>query len=235
VTAEELREVRKGPILTLILNRPSSRNALTLGLVERLHERLEAFERDDELQVLILTGADPAFCAGVDLKVVVGSSSSNEPSVGDVWPLLPPMKKPVIGAVNGPAVTGGLELALGCTFLVASDRATFVDTHARVGVMPGWGMTVRLPELVGPMFARRMSITGEVVDADTALRAGLITEVVPHEGLLERASALAGSIVSGGAGSVQGILASYAATGTRHHDLVTERTLATQWRLSRAD
>jgi enoyl-CoA hydratase/carnithine racemase len=101
------------------------------------------------------------------------------------------MRTPIVGAVNGACFTGGLELALGCDFLVASERAVFADTHARVGVRPGGGMTARLPSVVGMAWARRMSFTGEVVDAELALRIGLVTEVVPHERLLDRAVELA--------------------------------------------
>lgn len=107
-----------------------------------------------------------------------------------------PANTPIIAAVNGPAVTGGLELALGCDFLIASDRARFADTHARVGVMPGGGLTVRLPALIGPARALQMSMTGDFVDAQTACRWGLVNEVVPHEDLLDRATGLARSIAS---------------------------------------
>ena len=101
------------------------------------------------------------------------------------------MRRPIIGAVNGAAVTGGLELALGCDFLIASERARFADTHARVGVMPGGGLTVRLPRLIGIDRARRMSFTGDYIDAATALLWGLVVEVVPHEALLPRAREIA--------------------------------------------
>jgi enoyl-CoA hydratase len=108
--------------------------------------------------------------------------------------LTPDTTKPRIGAVNGPAVTGGLELALGCDFLIASERATFADTHARVGVMPAGGMTIRLPELVGINRARQMSLTGNFVDASTACAWGLVNEVVSHDRLLLRTLELAGAI-----------------------------------------
>ena len=104
------------------------------------------------------------------------------------------MRTPIIGAINGATFTGGLEMALGCDFLIASERAVFADTHARVGILPGGGMTARLPQLVGSAMARRLSMTGEVVDAARAERIGLVTEVVPHERLLDRALELAGQI-----------------------------------------
>ena len=104
------------------------------------------------------------------------------------------MATPVIGAINGATFTGGLELALGCDFLIASERAVFADTHARVGILPGGGLTARLPPLVGSGMARRMSMTGEVIDADRALRIGLVTEVVAHDRLLDRAVELAAMV-----------------------------------------
>ena len=104
------------------------------------------------------------------------------------------MRTPIIGAVNGAMFTGGLEMALGCDFLIASERAVFADTHARVGILPGGGMTARLPQLVGLGMARRLSMTGEVVDAERAQRIGLVTEVVDHDRLLERALELAAQI-----------------------------------------
>ena len=110
--------------------------------------------------------------------------------------MMPPHDTPVIGAINGPTVTGGLELAMCCDFLIASERARFADTHARVGVMPGGGMTIRLPQLVGLDRARRMSLTGDYIDAETARDWGLVVEVVPHESLLERAREVATTIAS---------------------------------------
>jgi enoyl-CoA hydratase/carnithine racemase len=104
------------------------------------------------------------------------------------------LSKPVIGAINGATFTGGLEIALACDFLIASQRAVFADTHARVGILPGGGMTARLPRLVGSGMARRLSMTGEVVDAARAQTIGLVTEVVAHERLLDRALELAGQI-----------------------------------------
>jgi enoyl-CoA hydratase len=102
--------------------------------------------------------------------------------------------KPVIGAINGPAITGGLEIALGCDFLIASDRAYFADTHAAVGVFPGGGMTVLLAEAVGLRRARQLSFTGAFVDAERAFRDGLVNEVMPHQELLPRARAVAAAI-----------------------------------------
>ena len=119
------------------------------------------------------------------------------------------MAKPVIGAINGAAVTGGLELALYCDILIASEQARFADTHARVGLLPTWGLSVRLPQKVGVGLARRMSLTGDYLSAADALRAGLVTEVVPHDELLPTARRIAASIVGNNQKAVRALLASY--------------------------
>jgi enoyl-CoA hydratase len=187
-----------GPVCLVVLDRPESRNALTGAMLSSLAETMARLDSDPTVSVAILTGRDPAFCAGLDLKDLARTYQS---AVGTRSPrdtpwrgLLPPTSVPIIGAINGAAVTGGLELALGCDFLIASERATFADTHARVGVMPGGGLTIRLPQLVGVDRARRMSLTGSFVDAATALRWGLVTEVVAHDALLDRARELAAAV-----------------------------------------
>jgi enoyl-CoA hydratase len=191
-------------VRTLTLNRPQSRNALSSELRSRFFQALRDAEADDSVDVVILTGADPVFCAGLDLKEL--GDSSELPDISPQWP---PMTKPVIGAINGAAVTGGLELALYCDILIASDQARFADTHARVGLLPTWGLSVRLPQKVGVGMARRMSLTGDYLSAADALRAGLVTEVVPHEQLLPAARRVAASIVGNNQKAVRALLASY--------------------------
>jgi len=191
-------------VLTLTLNRPESRNALSTALRDRFFAALTEAEADDAVDVVILTGSDPVFCAGLDLKELGGQSA-----LPDISPRWPPISKPVIGAINGAAVTGGLELALYCDILIASEHARFADTHARVGLLPTWGLSVRLPQKVGVGMARRMSLTGDYLSADDALRAGLVTEVVPHEQLLAAARAAASAIVGNNQNAVRALLASY--------------------------
>jgi enoyl-CoA hydratase len=226
VTDVALLEVSDG-IATVTLNRPEARNALSSELIDTLARLVgEADERDD-VAVLVLTGADPAFCAGLDLKELgadggplkrVGKDTagtdgaSRRQGRGGRSTTLP-TSKPIIGAVNGVAVTGGLELALNCDFLVASERARFADTHGRVGVHPLWGLTVLLPQAVGIRRAREMSATGNFVDAATALAWGLVNHVVPHEELLPTARRLAADIVSSDRRAVDAILATYEETG----------------------
>jgi enoyl-CoA hydratase len=191
-------------VRTLTLNRPQSRNALSSALRREFFAALRDAEADDTVDVIILTGADPVFCAGLDLKEL--GDTTELPDISPKWP---PMTKPVIGAINGAAVTGGLELALYCDVLIASEQALFADTHARVGLLPTWGLSVRLPQKVGVGMARRMSLTGDYLSAEEALRAGLVTEVVPHEQLMPTARRTAAAIVGNNQKAVRALLASY--------------------------
>lgn len=213
-------------VRTLTLNRPQARNALSSALRTQFFGALRDAEADDAVDVVILTGADPVFCAGLDLKEL--GDSSQLPDISPQWP---PMAKPVIGAINGAAVTGGLELALYCDILIASEQARFADTHARVGLLPTWGLSVRLPQKVGVGLARRMSLTGDYLSAADALRAGLVTEVVQHDQLLASARRIAASIVGNNQNAVRALLASYhriddASTGP---GLTIEAASAAQW------
>ena len=187
-------------IRTLTLNRPEARNALSSELLGALVDALHAAEDDPDVPAVILTGSDPAFCAGVDLKEAgtrgLPAGDVVDPK-GSVWWMLHAMNTPVIGAINGPAITGGLELVLQCTFLVASERAVFGDTHARVGLHPGGGLSGLLPQAIGLRRAREMSLTGNFIDAAEAHRLGLVNHVVPHDELLPTALRLAGDIASG--------------------------------------
>jgi len=179
-------------VAIVTLNRPEKYNALSSALVRAFDAAMTELNADQGLRAIVLTGADPAFCAGLDLNELgdggLGGAHAADP--------LHDSPVPVIAAVNGVAVTGGLEIALACDFRIASERARFADTHARVGVIPGWGLTARLPQAVGQSWARQMSFTGDFVDAPLALRIGLVNEVVPHGELLARCTELAISITS---------------------------------------
>ena len=185
-----------GPVRVLTLNRPEARNALSRALIRAAYAALTESDADESVRAVVLTGADPAFCAGVDLKEAQrdGSSYFEEFRSHSCIEATAKMHTPIVGAINGAVFTGGLEMALGCDFLIASERAVFADTHARVGILPGGGMTARLPQLVGLAMARRLSMTGEVVDAARAERIGLVTEVVAHDRLLDRAVEVAAQI-----------------------------------------
>lgn len=226
---DDVIEVEIGERIAVVtLHRPAARNALDRRLRAAIPAVLGELDADPEVGAVVLTGADPAFCAGLDLKEL-GSSGLGGGVVGGSP--LGDVSKPVIGAVNGPAITGGLELALQCDFLVASERATFADTHARVGVMPGWGLTVLLPQAIGIRRARQMSFTGNAVDAATALAWGLVNEVVPHGSLLDRARALALDVVSVPSDGLAGIREAYrvAAAPTDAPALAAEATYSTEW------
>jgi len=216
----------------LTLNRPQSRNALSSALRDKFFGALTDADTDDGVDVIIVTGADPVFCAGLDLKELGGQSV-----LPDISPRWPAMTKPVIGAINGAAVTGGLEVALYCDILIASEQARFADTHARVGLLPTWGLTVRLPQKVGVGLARRMSLTGDYLSAAEALRAGLVTQVVPHDELLDTARGVAGSIVGNNQSAVRALLASYHRIDETHTStgLWLEAAAARQYRTSGDD
>jgi enoyl-CoA hydratase len=204
-------------IATITLNRPEARNALSSEVLRQLPERMREADASDDVDVVIITGTDPAFCAGLDLKEL-GSTGGNlgatgadgRPNRDGVRGPFPAMDKPLIGAVNGVAITGGFELALNCDFLVASEHAKFGDTHTRVGVMPGWGLTVLLPQAIGVRRAREMSFTGNFMLAEEALAFGLVNHVVPHAELIPAARRLALDIIGNEQAGVRQIRATYA-------------------------
>jgi enoyl-CoA hydratase len=187
------------------LNRPEARNALSRALRTALDEAIADFQADDSVAAIVITGAGTAFSAGVDIKEI-----NADPAIArTVGPHLAPLfrsGKPLIGAINGPALTGGLELALGCDWLVASENARFGDTHARLGLTPGWGLTVLLSEAVGSRRAKQMVTTCEPIDASTALSWGLVNEVVPHGLLLERTMVRARAVANNDANAVSTVL-----------------------------
>jgi enoyl-CoA hydratase len=222
-------------IATVTLNRPEVRNALSSEMLRRLPQILGEADRDDEVDVTILTGADPAFCAGLDLTEL---GSQDGKLLGEGVPEtgsrrtrgpFPRLTKPLIGAINGAAVTGGFELALNCDFLVASERAKFGDTHARVGIMPGWGLTVLLPQAIGVRRAREMSFTGNFVDAAEALQLGLVNHVVPHDDLLPFTRQLATDIVGNDQAALRQIRTTYAAISHDDDAWETETRTARAW------
>src|SRR5436190_13724893 len=230
-------------IATVTLNRPESRNALSSELLRALPMALRECDDNDAVAVIILTGADPAFCAGLDLRELGSAEgqirADRAGSEGDVvtnspWP---PLTKPVIGAINGAAVTGGFELALNCDFLIASERARFGDTHTRVGIMPGWGLSVLLPEAIGIRRAKEMSLTGNFMNADEAHHFGLVNHVVPHEDLLPTARRLAADIAGNDQESVRELLRSYKlVAGTTVDDgMRIEQETARGWQGRRFD
>ncbi|MCP5265914.1 MAG: enoyl-CoA hydratase [Burkholderiaceae bacterium] len=181
------------------LNRPRAKNALSRALRARLREVLLELDAEPAVRVVILTGAGDAFCAGLDLKEIgnqgLDSDASGANGAG-LDQVVAGFGGPVIGAINGVAITGGFELALACDVLLASTQARFADTHARVGVMPGWGLSQRLPRLIGPYRAKELSLTGNFIDAQMAAAWGLVNRVVAPDALLPAARALACDMLS---------------------------------------
>jgi enoyl-CoA hydratase len=195
VSDKQLRVATEDGICTVTIDRPDARNALTLAMRRRLKELFTEVGADAKVAVIVLTGVDPAFCAGVDVKEL-RAGTAGEPSgvVTDPAAALRAVPKPVIGAINGVCVTGGLELALGCDVLIASEHARFADTHVRLGFVPAWGMSAFLAHAVGTRKAIELSLTGAFVDAVDALRYGLVNHVVAHDDLMARAYEMAATI-----------------------------------------
>lgn len=220
-------------IAVVTLNRPEARNALNAPLRRLLRDAMLELDGDSGIDVIILTGADPAFCAGLDLAELSDPTTrasdavrdeakdSGDQGAGPYQGPLPPTDKLLIGAINGVAVTGGFELALNCDFLIASDRARFADTHARVGIMPGWGLTVRLTQLIGTARAKELSVTGNFLDAERAYEWGLVNRVVPHDDLLPTCRAVAADCVTIDQDAVRQMIRTY--------DAVAATTLADAW------
>jgi enoyl-CoA hydratase len=183
-------------VALVTLNRPDALNALSSGLRNAIADTFTALASDERAQAIVLTGAGRAFTVGLDLKELGGEVAPDAKLAADPAEAMAACPKPIIGAVNGFAITGGFELALMCDFLIASPTARFADTHARVGVVPGWGLSQRLPRLIGINRAKELSLTGNYLDADTACTWGLVNRVVPEQALLDTCVALASDIVS---------------------------------------
>ena len=187
----------RGDIAVVTLNRPAAMNAMSKALRADLAATMIALDADDRVRVVVLTGAGSrAFTAGLDLKEL-GSDAGAMDDATSADPARNPVKavelcgKPMIGAINGVAITGGFELALACDVLIASENAAFADTHARVGIMPGWGLSQKLSRLIGIGRAKQLSLTGNFLDAATAERWGLVGRVVAPDALLPAALQLA--------------------------------------------
>ncbi len=188
-------------VALVTLDRSEAMNALSRELRSRLHAAFVELDADDGVSVVVLTGAGRAFTAGLDLKELgrdpLGMGAANATGAEENPVLaIRECRKPVIGAINGVAITGGFEVALACDVLIASTNARFADTHARVGIMPGWGLSQRLPRAIGVYRAKELSLSGNFLDAGTALEWGLVNRVVRPEDLLPTAMKLAADMAS---------------------------------------
>ena len=188
-----LYEVR-GPLALITLNRPSKRNAISLGTLEELHQVVTLAEHDDAVRVLAFTGAgDKAFASGSDLAEVEHRDLKKalEPIVQGLAERLERLPKPTIAAINGLCYGGGLEVALGCDVRVASETAAFATPEGKLGIIPGGGATQRLPRIVGRGWGMHMLLMGEPIDARQALAIGLVTKLTAPEALLDEVQAMA--------------------------------------------
>lgn len=197
-------------IALLTLNRPGALNALSAGLRTALAAAFDDAAADPQVGVVILTGAGRAFCAGLDLKEL-GGETGLEPdiaaAVGADASLLQAMArcdKPIIGAINGLAVTGGFEIALACDVIIASSEASFADSHARIGILPGWGLSQRLSRAVGIYRAKELAFTGRFLAAAEAAAWGLVNRVVAPQELLATCRALAADMLACDAATLRG-------------------------------
>ncbi|RIL05343.1 MAG: enoyl-CoA hydratase [Proteobacteria bacterium] len=194
-----LLTARDGGIATFTLNRPGAMNALSRELRAALAHAFRCVADDADVGVVILTGRGRAFCAGLDLKELGGESGGSPGAMLEEQDLIAAMRAcplPIVGAINGFAITGGFELALACDVLVASSEARFADTHARVGIVPGWGLSQLLPRRVGTSRAKELSFTGNYLDAGRALAWGLVNSVVAPDELLPACGRLAADMLS---------------------------------------
>lgn len=184
-------------VAVVTLNRPEAMNALSKALRAALNQAMTELDRDPEVRVIVLTGAgERAFTAGLDLKELstdplgMGAANATDPAENPARAVLS-CSKPIIGAINGVAITGGFEVALACDVLICSTNARFADTHARVGITPGWGLSQKLSRAIGPYRAKELSLTGNFLDAAKAYEWGLINRVVEPAELMPAALKLA--------------------------------------------
>ncbi len=191
---------RKEAVAIITLNRPDRLNALSHALRVALVDAIGAADADAVVRAIVLIGAgDRAFSAGLDLKELgedTGSVFASDAFADRANPVaaIVACSKPVIGAINGVAITGGLEVALACDIRICSETARFADTHVKVEVVPGWGLSQRLSRIVGGSRAKEMSLTGMFVDASTALAWGLVNRVMAQDELLTEAVRIGGAI-----------------------------------------
>ncbi len=196
-----IRVEREGAVVTVTVDRQEALNALDQALLSELHRRLHELASDEGVRAVILTGAgERAFVAGADIKEMAGMDVERARRWGqlghDVATLLETMPKPTIAAVNGFALGGGCELALACDIRYASTQAKLGQPEVGIGIIPGWGGTQRLARVAGLGVAKELVLTGRMVDAEEALRLGLVSAVFPPHELMERARELASALAA---------------------------------------
>ncbi|CAH0993089.1 putative enoyl-CoA hydratase echA8 [Sinobacterium norvegicum] len=183
-----------GGVATVLLNRPEALNAMHQALRSELVAALQALKSDASVRAVVLSGKGRAFSAGLDFNELQGAAAlvaANGIVGQQLLDEIAAFDRPIIAAVNGFAMTGGLELALLCDVIIASEDAVFADTHAKLGIVPGWGVTQRLPRAIGIYRAKEMSLTGRKVDAQLAYDWGLVNRVTARDQLIAEAQAMA--------------------------------------------
>ena len=198
---ENILAASENGIATITINRPTKLNALNKATIEELHSAFDAFDKDHSIRVILLTGSgDKAFVAGADISEFANFSVTQGAELAakgqtTLFDFVENLKTPVIAAVNGFALGGGLELAMSCHFRIASDNAKMGLPEVSLGVIPGYGGTQRLPQLVGKGKAMELIMTAGMLTADEAKTAGLVNHVVPQSELLELANSIAQKIM----------------------------------------
>ena len=189
---------REGPVGIVTLNRPQQLNALSYDLVKELSLAMEAFDLDQEIKAIVLTGGEKVFAAGADIKEMVDATPFDERIQGRMSyrDKINRISKPVIAAVSGYALGGGCELAMSCDLIIASETARFGQPEVNIGTIPGSGGTQRLTRTVGKYRSMEMVLTGEFLSASDAERFGLVNKIVPVELLLEEAKSIAMKIAT---------------------------------------
>ncbi|MBV9860175.1 MAG: enoyl-CoA hydratase [Alphaproteobacteria bacterium] len=188
---------RRGAVGIITLNRPKALNALNAALIAELGAALDAFEAEREIGAIVLTGSDKAFAAGADIKEMASKSymdAYGEDFITRGWERVAQCRKPVVAAVAGFALGGGCEIAMMCDILIAAETARFGQPEIQLGTIPGAGGTQRLTRFIGKAKAMDLCLTGRMMDAAEAERAGLVSRIVPADRLLEEAVAVAARI-----------------------------------------
>ena len=237
MTYENILVETRGAVGLITLNRPKALNALCAALVSELNHALDAFEADDAIGGIVLTGSERAFAAGADIRELQGYTYMEAYTKGliEPWQRITQMKKPVIAAVAGYALGGGCEFAMMCDFIIAADNAKFGQPEILIGTIPGSGGTQRLTRLVGKSKAMEMVLTGRQIDAAEAERSGLVARVVPLADLLpetlktaEKIAALSQPVVALAKECVNRALETTLAEGVLFERRVFHSTFATE-------
>ncbi len=196
---ENIIAEKKGGVGLITLNRPQALNALCAALIDELADALDAFEADDDIGAIVVTGSEKAFAAGADIKEMKDRTYMDvygQDFITKGWGRLATTRKPTIAAVSGFALGGGCELAMMCDMIIASESAKFGQPEITIGTIPGSGGTQRLTRFVGKSLSMYMNLTGEFIDADTALRSGLVAKVLPNAEMLDEALRIGAKIAA---------------------------------------